>query len=352
MGIDIDPHAASGPATGEGFLGLDVTPEQAAVVLVPVPFAATVSYGLGAERGPAAILAASKQIDLFDLETGRPYADGIAMLPVPEQVLLWNTAARAYAARVIAAGEASTPQLLADRQAVDEAGERVNAWLAAQVAPWHEQGKLVGAVGGDHSTPFALIEACSRRWPGLGVLHVDAHADLRRAYHGFTWSHASIFWNVLERCPDVARLVGVAYRDLCEEEHQLCESDPRVKAFYDPWLKRRQEEGAPWAEVCAEIVSHLPPQVYVSFDIDGLDPSLCPHTGTPVPGGLRWNEAIALVRTVVESGRQIVGFDLCEVAPGPAPADESGCAADEWNQNVGARLLYKLCGFALASRRG
>ena len=349
MPIDIDPHAASGPAAGQGFLGLDVAPADAAVVLVPVPFAATVSYGLGAHRGPAAILTASKQIDLFDLETGRPYAEGIAMLPVPEQVLRWHDAARAYAARVI---EAHDQPMAADLQAVNEAGERVNAWLAAQAEPWLAQGKLVGAVGGDHSTPFALIAACARRWPGLGVLHVDAHADLRRAYHGFTWSHASIFWNVLERCPGVARLVGVAYRDLCEEERDLCEDGSgRVRAFYDPWLKRRQEEGVPWVELCAEVVSHLPQQVYVSFDIDGLDPSLCPHTGTPVPGGLRWNEATALVRTVVESGRQIVGFDLCEVAPGPGDPGASGSAADEWNQNVGARLLYKLCGFALMSRR-
>lgn len=340
MPIELDPHAASGPATGQGFLGLDVRPEDAAVVLVPVPFAATVSYGGGAERGPAAILEASRQIDLFDLETGRPYLEGIALLPVPHEVERWNHEARARAARVIQAGGASTPSLAEDLRAVDAAGERVNAWLTAEVERWHARGKLVGAVGGDHSAPFGLIAACARRWPGLGVLHLDAHADLRQAYHGFTWSHASIFWNVLQRCPGVKKLVGVGYRDLCEEEHALCEGDARVRAFYDPWLERRQAEGAAWAEVCAEIVSHLPREVYLSFDIDGLEPALCPHTGTPVPGGLSWREVCGLLRTVVDSGRRIVGLDLCEVAPGPS---------GEWDQNVGARLLYKMCGFALRS---
>ena len=342
MPIELDPHAASGPATGTGFLGLDVTPDQAEVVLVPVPFEATVSYGGGAARGPAAILEASKQIDLFDLETGKPYARGIAMLPVPDELVQLSERARAHAEKVIAAGGRS-PAVEADHRAVEAAGERVNAWLAAEVERYQAQGKLVGVVGGDHSVPFASIAACAQRWPGMGVLHLDAHADLREAYHGFTWSHASIFWNVLRRCPGVAKIVGVGYRDLCEEEHQLIEGEPRLLAFYDPWLKRQAVEGVPFAEIAAGIVSKLPQQVYLSFDIDGLDPSLCPSTGTPVPGGLLWHEALALLRTVVESGRQIVGLDLCEVAPGPD--------GDEWDANVGARLLYKMCGYALATRR-
>lgn len=341
--MTFDPAAAARPDSG--IFGLLDAPDAARVVLVPVPFEATVSYGGGASRGPAAILEASRQIDLFDLETGRPYAAGIAMLPEDPDVLAWSEQARALAGPVIeAGGPGDDPALRAACAQVDAIGDRVNAWLAAKVEPLLEQGKLVGVIGGDHSVPFASIAAHARRYPGLGVLHVDAHADLRQAYEGFRWSHASIMWNVREHVPEVARVVGVGFRDLSEEEHSILTTDARWEAFHDPWLKRRQHDGAPWAEVVAEVVSRLPQDVYVSFDIDGLDPVLCPSTGTPVPGGLAFAEATSLLRAISESGRRIVGFDLVEVAP-----DAEG--RSEWDGNVAARLLYKLIGFALRSQR-
>lgn len=341
--MTFDPAAPARPDSG--VYGLDATPADARVVLVPVPFEATVSYGGGASRGPAAILEASRQVDLFDLETGRPYAQGIAMLPEAPEVLAWSDEARRLAEPVIAAGgPGDDPALLAACAQVDALGDRVNAWLEAQVEPLLAQGKLVGIIGGDHSVPFASIAAHARRHPGLGVLHVDAHADLRRAYEGFRWSHASIMWNVREHLPDVAKVVGVGFRDLSEEEHAILTDDERFEAFHDPWLARRRQEGAPWAEVLAEVVARLPQEVYVSFDIDGLDPVLCPNTGTPVPGGLSFAEATSLFRAVAESGRRIVGFDLVEVAPDPT-------GRSEWDGNVAARLLYKLIGFALRSLR-
>jgi agmatinase len=341
--MTFDPDAAARPDSG--IYGLDSTPADARVVLVPVPFEATVSYGGGTAGGPAAILAASRQVDLFDLETGRPYAQGICLLPGAAEVRAWSEQGKALAAPVIEAGGAGDdPALRAAVAKVDALGDQVNAWLAAQVEPLLDQGKLVGVLGGDHSVPFASIAAHARRHPGLGVLHVDAHADLRRAYEGFRWSHASIFWNVLEQVPEVGRLVGVGYRDVSEQEHRLIDTDPRCEAFPDPWLRRRLHDGAPWSEVVAEVVSRLPQDVYVSFDIDGLDPVLCPSTGTPVPGGLSFPEATALFRGIVESGRRIVGFDLCEVAPDPT-------GRSEWDGNVAARLLYKLIGFALRSAR-
>jgi agmatinase len=179
----------------------------------------------------------------------------------------------------------------------------------------------------------------------MGILHLDAHADLRDAYEGFTWSHASIFHNVLHRLPEVSALVQVGLRDVSEDEHRLVEaSGGRVIIHPDPELKRRGFDGEPWARQVDRIVSALPEQVYLSFDIDGLDPTLCPHTGTPVPGGLSFPEATALIAGVVRSGRRIVGMDLDEVAPGPE--------GDEWDGNVGARLLYKMIGWALRSQRG
>lgn len=338
-----DPTAAARPDSG--VFGLDDTPESARVVLVPVPFEATVSYRAGTAGGPAAILEASRQVDLYDLETGRPYAAGICMLPEAPEVRAWNEAARAAAAPVIEAGGAGQdPALLAACATVNGYGDKVNGWLRSVVEPLLEQKKLVGVVGGDHSVPFATIAAHAKRWPGLGVLHVDAHADLRDAYEGFRWSHASIFFNVLKEVPEVGKIVGVGYRDVSEPEMNLVRDDPRLAAFHDPWLERRSQDGVPWSKVAAEIVAELPQSVYVSFDIDGLEPVLCPSTGTPVPGGLSFPRATGLLRALVESGRTIVGFDLTEVAPDPT-------GASDWDGNVGARLLYKLIGFALKSQK-
>lgn len=329
---------------GEGLFGLDGDPAQAGVVVVPVPFEATVSYGRGTKDGPRAILSASAQVDLFDLETGNPWEAGIAMLPEDSRVWEWNREATALAAKVIAAGGAdAAPDLRDAARAVDRLSEQVNGWLGETIEPLLDAGRLVGVVGGDHSVPFAAIAAQARRHPGLGILHVDAHADLRQAYEGFTWSHASILFNVRERVSGLGPVVGVGYRDLAPSEHAILESDPRFRAFPDPILRRRLQEGERWADLAREMIEHLPEQVYVSFDIDGLDPTLCPHTGTPVPGGLSFPEATSLLRILAESGRRIVGFDLCEVAPDPA-------GKGEWDGNVGARMLYKLIGFALMTR--
>lgn len=315
--MSFDPNAKA--PEDSGIFGLLDTPENARVVLVPVPFEATTSYGGGTSGGPAAILRASKQVDLWDLETGKPYEAGIAMLPEPEF---------------------PEPK---DREpeAVNPISEQVNRWVRDTCAHWLGRGKIVGTVGGDHSIAFGAIEAHAARYPGLGVLHFDAHADLRRAYEGFEFSHASIMENVARKTP-IAKLVQVGIRDLCEEEHQrIAQSSGRIVAFYDAELAERRFAGETWAQQCARIVGELPREVYVSFDIDGLDPALCPHTGTKVPGGLSFQMATSLIAAVVKSGRRIVGFDLTEVAPA-----QDG---SEWDENVGARLLYKLIGWTLRS---
>jgi agmatinase len=336
-----DPSSA---ALHDGIYGLPFTPDEARVVLVPVPWEATVSYGAGTAEGPAAILKASRQVDLLDRETGRPYEAGIAMLEIPAHIRQWSDEARGKAAPVIAAGGPGDDAVLKRAVAeVDALGERMNAWVYDQVRGRLEQGKLVGVVGGDHSVPFGAIRAVAEKHPGVGLLHFDAHADLRRAYEGFRWSHASIMYNVLE-LPDVSRIVQVGIRDYSDEEDQTIRANPeRVKVHFDPDLRRALFDGESFSRVAGRVVADLPQQVYVSFDIDGLDPALCPHTGTPVLGGLSFAEISALLRTVVASGRRIVGFDLNEVAPDPA-------GRSEWDANVGARVLYKEIGFALMSQ--
>lgn len=340
--MSFDPNAA---ASGDGVYGLPFTPEQARVILVPVPFEATTSYGGGTAGGPAAILAASRQVDLLDHETGNPYEAGIAMLPERAAVHEWNdagtSAARQFREQLDLGGP---PQVLAESQAlVNALCVRLNEALQAQVYTLLQSGKIVGTVGGDHGAVFGAIAAHAARFPGLGILHFDAHADLRHEYEGFHWSHASIMNNVVRRCAGVARLVQVGIRDYCAEERDLVrDAVGRIRTYYDADLASERFAGATWADQCRRIVADLPHDVYVSFDVDGLDPALCPHTGTPVPGGQSFHEASYLLGEVVRSGRRIVGFDLVEVAPDPG--------GGEWDANVGARLLYKLIGWTLRSQ--
>lgn len=337
-----DPDAAA--LDGAGIYGLPHSVDEARVVVLPIPFAATTSYGGGAQGGPATILAASRQIDLFDLDTGRPYEHGIAMADVAPEVIEWDREARSLAEQIIAVGgDLQGDAALAESLArVNELCEGLDAHVYETTRAWIERGKLVALVGGDHAVPLGCIRAHAERYPGVGVLHLDAHADLRVAYEGFTRSHASIMYNVLEQAPGVSKIVQVGVRDLSNDEHaRIKGSNGRVETFFDSELQARSFDGEPWSRVVGDIVEALPGEVYLSFDIDGLDPTLCPHTGTPVPGGLSFQQVAHMIKAVARSGRRIVGMDLVEVVPGPE--------GDEWDGNVAARLLYKMIGHALAT---
>ncbi len=337
--LTFDPDAAAAP--GAGIFGLPFTPRESRVIVVPVPFEATTSYGGGTSRGPAAVLEASRQVDLHDQETGEPYRQGIAMLPIPAAIQRWNREATRLAAPVIQSGGVTNRSNTKAAAKVNAFGERVNGWVYQMTSSLLDERKLPVILGGDHSVPFGAIRAYAERFPGIGILHLDAHADLRQSYEGFTWSHASIFHNVMTRIESVRKLVQVGVRDLGRAENRMIEeSKGRIVTFFDARLAARKESGVPFATLADEIVSHLPEDIYLSWDIDGLDPTLCPATGTPVPGGLSWNEAIGLLRAVHRSGKRIIGLDLCEVSPGTT----------EWDANVGARLLYKMIGFALLTQ--
>lgn len=344
--MSFDPNAPAQP--GSGIFGLPFTEEEARIVLVPVPWEATTSYGGGAAEGPRAILEASRQVDLFDLDVEKPYAAGIHMLALSPEVTAWNEEAKNLAAGVIEVGGAGDdPALQKALAAVNARSEDVNRWVEGAVGKQLAAGKLVGVIGGDHSVPFGAFKALAAHRQGkpFGVLHFDAHSDTRIAYEGFEHSHASIMYNALQGEPAIGKLVQVGIRDVCEQEVAWTGSQgDRVRVFYDRDLSRRKYDGEPFGKIAKEIAAALPDDVWVSFDIDGLDPRYCPNTGTPVPGGLELQEAIAILRAVVLAGKRIVGFDLNEVAPNLD--DEE----DEWDGNVGARLLYKLIGFTLASQ--
>jgi len=341
-----DPSAAARPESG--LFGLDDEPERAAVHVLGVPFDATTSYRKGAAGGPRAILAASHQVDLYDPLVGRPYRSGIWMAPVDSRVEAWNRDATAAATPVIEAGGVeNAPQHAEDARRVDAIGELLNDWVEARARAAIDAGKLFALVGGDHSVPFGAIRAHADSYPGMGILHVDAHADLRPAYQGFTWSHASILHNVTTRLDRVGRVLSVGVRDLCEEEHDAIRgSRGRIEAVLGHEWAAARLRGEDLRRVVRRALSVLPGDVYVTFDVDGLEPALCPNTGTPVPGGLTWDEAMLWLQELRASGRRIVGCDLTEVAPAPSgDADET--PGSGWDEIVGARLLYRLIGFAV-----
>lgn len=316
--------------------GLPFEYEDSRVVVLPVPWEVTASYRTGTSKAPLAILDASVQVDLFDPVWPDGWRAGFFMLPTSDDIAQRNVQVRRLSQTCMERLEkgvpADDPDLILHQGEVNAASSELNDWVERQAQAHLSLSKTVGILGGDHSVSLGLIRALATRFETFGVLHIDAHADLRRAYEGFQYSHASIMENVLH-LPHVSKLVQVGIRDYCEEEEEtIREAGDRVSFFPMRGLRKRQFHGEPWARTCQHIVETLPQQVYVSFDIDGLEPTLCPETGTPVPGGLSWDEAVFLLDMVVDSGRQIIGFDLVEV---------SGNA--EWDAIVGARLLYRLC---------
>lgn len=333
-----DPDAAAKPDSG--IFGLDCDRKDARVILLPVPFDATTSYRRGTAVGPAAIFHASAQVDLYDRRMGRIYERGIHMLDVVDRIWKLSEEAGEQAASLIEAGGAGPDDAPVVRK-IDAACEELNAFVEAEVRKILREGKIPGVIGGEHSVPFGAIKACAEHHQQIGILHFDAHMDLREAFEGMTWSHASIMHNVLSRIPSVTRIVQVGIRDFGERELEFAarQGDRCQVHFDDDWAQRLLN-AEPFADLCAQAIAALPDKVYVSFDIDALDPSLCPHTGTPVPGGLSFNQASLLIDALRTSGKTVVGFDLVEVAPSH---DED---APELDGNVGARILYKLCGLA------
>lgn len=316
------------------FLGLPYTEDEAQIVLLPVPWEATVSYSAGTALGPNNILEASYQLDLMDWDVPNAWEIKMFMRPLDQEILELSNHSRELATQHIDNLIHNRPVQEDVLNEVNQNSVKVNNWVYQQTKELMAQGKFVGLVGGEHSTPFGYIKALSEKHSNFGILQVDAHADLREAFEDFKYSHASIFYNVLEEIPAVSKLVQVGIRDACQAEVDYAKnSNGRAQMFTMPSIRKSlYTQAKNYHEICQDIVNQLPQKVYISFDIDGLDPKLCPNTGTPVPEGFEFQEAIYLIRQVVASGRTIIGFDLSEVG-----------SATEWDGNVGARVLHKLC---------
>ena len=331
-----------------GIFGLPFAEDNAEIILLPVPWEVTTSYGKGASDGPVMIRSASEQVDLFDFETQKAYEKGYFMREFPKALKKKNDLNKKKAQKIIQLRTARTKnQKLIEKLTaeVNQACLEMNDWVYKNTKDILAKNKKFGLVGGDHSTPYGAIQAfCEHYGSDFGILHLDAHADLREAYQGFQFSHASIMNNVMNLPKPPRKLVQVGIRDFCEEEFDFSNARKDITTFYDLQLKQKLQEGVSWSDLCKQIIAELPNQVYISFDIDGLDPVLCPHTGTPVPGGLSADQAFYLFHALHDSGKKLIGFDLNEVSSGGGKLVDA-----EWDGNVGARMLYKLCGWLALS---
>lgn len=297
----------------ENFLALDepwCRPDQAGVYILPAPYEHTSSYIPGSDRGPFAILEASRQVELYDeVLDCEPY--------------------RAWGGIATAA-----PLDLGSR--VDKAA--VDA-IEAHVAPHVKPGRLVVTLTGEHTGALGAIRAHAKVWPELCVVQIDAHGDLRQAYQGNPYSHASVMARVVQ---DGLPLVQVGIRSVCPEEMELIRSSKSIATFFasqicDPFGPYRGRS-ASWIR---DVVKACRGPVYLTFDCDGLDPSIVPALGTPEPGGLGWYETLALAKALAD-GPGIIGMDVSEIAP------IQGFAAPQFSI---ARLIYGVVGRIHAGRQ-
>jgi len=339
---DFNPDGVG--TTGANIFGLPFTTHEADVVIIPAPWDVTVSNSEGTCRGPEIILQQSPQIDLFDEVIDTPWKAGIAMEEISPEIVSSNKITRLKAKQYITLLEADPQNQYRDDQKaslqeINRACESFYEHICSRAKENLANNKLVVLVGGDHSTPLGLIRALADQHHEFGILHLDAHADLRDAYMGFTHSHASIMFNV-EKMASVKSIVQVGLRDICQQEVDLIRSQPdRFHPFFARDIYRRLYDGDSWGRICDEIIEKLPSKVYVSFDIDCLEPSHCPNTGTPVPGGLSYSAALYLLEKLIDRQKTIIGFDLVETGPG------------EIDGVVACRLLYKTIALMLRSNK-
>lgn len=283
------------------FLGLpprDGTYADSRVVLVQAPYDGTTSYMAGARFGPEAIVAASTQVELFDRELGcEPWRGGIHTLPsfLPDS---------------------SGPAAVVEQ-------------IYSLCKPVVEDDKLCFLLGGEHSVTVGNARACVEKYGDVSFLQVDAHLDLRDSYEGSPFNHACVGRRLL----DWGKVVHVGVRTACPEELEAVKQHGLAPVWGDEVASLALDE---WLE---RAVSQLGDKVYVTVDVDGIDPAVIPATGTPVPGGLGWYQILALLRRVGEA-KQIVGCDVVELAPR---------AGDHRSAFAAALLVYKMIGYFTAA---
>jgi len=322
----------------ENIFGKNSSYDESQIVLLSVPWSVTASFGAGADKGPNVVVRSSSQMDFFSLEARDIRDQGICLLSSPKFIKNLNKRTRKKALPIIALEEQAPGNFSKDLLAeINQAGADLENWVYEETGSIHRDGKSFGLLGGDHSVSEGAIRYFSEVYKeDLGILHVDAHADLRRCYQGFKHSHASVMYNVTKLAKP-PYLVQVGVRDYSEEEYISGKNHPKIYTFFDEKIKKDLFEGKTWSFIVEAILDKLPKKIYISLDVDGLDPALFPHTGTPVPGGLSFDQMDYLLKRLIKSlHHEVIGFDLVEIA---SPEKKQHL----WDGQVGARLLYKLC---------
>ncbi len=320
---------------------------RARLVLLSVPWSVTQSGGGGADKGPEMIQKVSSQMDFFSLRGKDARKQGIHLKPPPDFLTTLNRKMREKALPILALEEkAPGPFSPSLTEEINRACSQMVDWVFEEAKTLYKRGKKIGLIGGDHSVSEGILRFLGEEHKGdFGVLHIDAHADLRKSYQGFRHSHASVMYNVMNQGFPPLALVQVGVRDFSEEEYQRIKSHKNIHTFFDEEIKSQMFKGRPYADLVDSVLSYLPEKVYVSLDVDGLCPSLFPQTGTPVPGGLSFSEVVFLLNKLRQK-HKVIGFDLVEVAEGERAKGELTelqglkMSLDAIN---GAYLLYKLC---------
>ncbi|MBG90737.1 MAG: agmatinase [Actinobacteria bacterium] len=317
----------------QGLFGLGSQLSDAQTVVLPVPWDVTASGKRGSAGAPGQILYRSSEIDIGNPIIPEFWETGIYMAPIDSD---WQSKNQVLGQQVAAyiqgleQGDHAIDESLT--QAVDAQSDALAKWLGREMQILDEAKKSIIVLGGDHSISRGPISHVAQQTDALGVLQIDAHMDLRSAYQGFRSSHASVMYELITQI-DHLSLVQVGGRDYCPEEDALRHAYPgRIFWHLDQGLAAEQFEGVSWAQQCEKMIAQLPQDVYVSIDIDGLSPQYAPQTGTPVPGGLTYQQVIYLLHKLLKSGRNIRGSDLVEVAGEKAGIDAL----------VGAFLLFQL----------
>jgi agmatinase len=318
------------------FIGLPYTQQEAQIILFPVPWDCTASYGKGTATGPQNILEASIQLDLEDPIVPKAWERKLYYHPISKELSELNSKLNAKTEVIINflesggnISENNTIQELLNE--VNSDTEKMVEYVQQQTSKFLKKNVKIGLIGGEHSIPLGYLRALKEKYDSFGILQIDAHFDLREGYEGFKHSHASIFFNVMEE--DLTKsLFQVGIRDYCLEEKEYADSHPKIQYLLDHQIKHRLMTGDSFHSIVKSIIDQLPDLIYISFDIDGLQPYLCPNTGTPVPGGLSFEESFFLLEQIRLSGKTIIGFDLCE----------TGGIPNEWDGSVGARVAYRL----------
>lgn len=300
----------------DNIFGLNIDKSDASLILLPVSWEATASYHKGTAYAYRSILEASYFIDLYQSYFKDTYKAGIFMdrsvkdFPTPKD---------------------TSPET------INPISETINEYVYKYSKSILDSNRFIGLIGGEHSIPYGLIKALTETYSdSFSVLHIDAHHDLRSSYEGYKFSHASIMYNILNDFPAI-NIVSYGVRDFSQAEYKLASSSSRISTFYDSFDSYNKED---FLSNIDKILHLLKDKVYISFDIDGLEPSYCPSTGTPVPGGIPFSHAKYLLSCIGHS-KTVIGFDLCEV----------GVSSNLFDENTAARILYELCGCVVYSNK-